>query len=122
MSRPDIAALEDRRYAAMRAGDVGALRALLSPRLHYSHSLGDRDTLDSYLAKVEAGHFTYHFIDYRSEWSEDLPGAVLLGGRMTAEVEVAGERRRIDNAFLAIWAEEDGDWRLIAYQPTPLPE
>lgn len=121
MTRPDIAALEDRRYAAMRAGDVGALRALLSPRLHYSHSLGDRDTLDSYLAKVEAGHFVYHFIDHRTEWSEDLPGAVLLGGRMTAEVEVAGARRRIDNAFLAIWAEENGDWRLIAYQPTPLP-
>ncbi|MBA4489814.1 nuclear transport factor 2 family protein [Paracoccus sp. S1E-3] len=121
MSAPDIAALEDRRYAAMRAGDVDALRELMSARLHYSHSLGDRDTLDSYLAKVAAGHFVYRRIDHVIDWMESLPGAVTLGGRMTADVVVAGANRHIDNAFLAVWAEEGGAWRLIAYQPTPLP-
>lgn len=121
MSRPDIARLEDRRYAAMKAGDVAALRELLSERLHYSHSLGDRDTLQSYLDKVAAGHFVYQSVSHQTDWTEDLPGAVLLGGRMTAQVLVAGQPRRIDNAFLAIWADEGGAWRLIAYQPTPLP-
>ncbi|MBC9247457.1 nuclear transport factor 2 family protein [Paracoccus sp. 11-3] len=118
---PDIQALEDRRYAAMRAGDVTTLRDLLSARLRYTHSLGDHDTRDSYLAKVAAGHFVYHRIDHPVEWSERLPGAVLLAGRMAAEVDVGGEPRRINNAFLAVWADEGDAWRLIAYQPTPMP-
>lgn len=121
MTRPDMAALEDARTAAMLAGDAEALRGLLSPRLRYSHSLGDRDTFESYLARVAAGYFVYRRIEHRVDWSEDLASAVLIGGRMTAEVVVAGETRRIDNAFLAVWAEEGGAWRLIAYQPTPLP-
>ena len=41
---------------------------------------------------------------------------------MTARATVSGVPRSIDNAFLAVWAiEDDGHWRLIAYQPTPLP-
>jgi hypothetical protein len=121
MMSPDIAALEDRRYAAMKAGDIDTLRGLLSERLHYSHSLGDRDTLQSYLDKVATGHFVYRHIEHRTEWVEELPGVVLIGGRMTADVIVSGQTRSIDNAFLAVWADEGGVWRLIAYQPTPLP-
>lgn len=120
MNSPDIAALEDRRYAAMKAGDITALRDLLSSRLRYTHSLGEQDTLESYLDKVSSRHFVYHAIDHPIDWMEQLPGAVLLAGRMAAEVDVQGQRRRISNAFLAVWADEGDAWRLIAYQPTPL--
>jgi hypothetical protein len=121
MSGPDLAALEDARYAAMLAGDTGALRRLCSARLHYSHSLGDRDTLDSWLARIEAGDIVYHQIAWPADWVEMLPGAALIGGRMTARATVAGVERQIDNAFLAVWADEGDAWRLLAYQPTPLP-
>lgn len=115
-----IAALEAARYEAMRAGDAAALHPLLSARLHYSHSQGEHDGRESYLAKVEAGFFTYHEVSYAIEWIEELPGVALVGGRMAARVSVSGEERRIDNAFLAVWADEGDAWRLLAYQPTPL--
>lgn len=121
MSAPvNITALEKTRYDAMRLGDTKALRDMLSSRLHYSHSQGERDDKASYLAKVEAGFFVYHEISHLTEWIEELPGAVLLGGNMAARVSVAGEERRIDNAFVAVWVDEGDAWRLIAYQPTPL--
>ncbi|KGJ16490.1 hypothetical protein IX57_12105 [Paracoccus sanguinis] len=119
---PDIAALEAQRYAAMLAGDVDRLRVLLSERLHYSHSLGDQDSRDSLLARIGAGDIIYHEVTAPVAWTERLADAVLLGGRMTARATVSGVPRSIDNAFLAVWAiEDDGHWRLIAYQPTPLP-
>lgn len=135
----DIAALENARYAAMLAGNAGALRAMCSPRLHYSHSQGNRDSRESWLAQIEAGTMVYHAISHSIDWAETLPGTILIGGRMTATVEVNGARRDIDNACLIVWADEGADedadggggadagsdggttWRLIAFQPTPLP-
>lgn len=121
MNAVDLAALEDARYAAMLAGDTIALRKLCSARLHYSHSFGDRDTLDNWLEKIEAREIVYHQISWPAEWVEHLPGVALVGGRMTARASVGGVQRRIDNAFLAVWADEGDAWRLVAYQPTPLP-
>lgn len=115
-----ITELEARRYEAMLAGDVAALDELCSERLSYTHSRGERDSKRSYLDKVSAGIFHYHEIAHPADAVVVLDGAVLLTGRMTARVTVAGEMRHIENAYLAVWAQEDGGWRFIAYQPTPI--
>lgn len=116
-----IAALEEARYAAMLAGDADRLAEVCSADLVYSHSLGDRDDRATYLEKVRAGHIVYHDVAHPIDRIRVLKGAALVTGRMTARVTVAGAERRIDNAYLAVWADEDDAWRLIAYQPTPLP-
>ncbi|MDO9413889.1 MAG: nuclear transport factor 2 family protein [Pseudolabrys sp.] len=113
--------LENRRYAAMIAGDVHVLDELCSDALIYTHSRGERDDKTSYLAKVASGVFTYHEIDHPNERVLVLSDTALITGRMTAQVSVGGEPRRIDNACLAVWAREAGGWKFVAYQPTPLP-
>lgn len=116
-----IRELEERRYAAMLASDVDALDALCSERLVYIHSFGERDSKKSYLDKVKAGFFKYHEITPSTDDIIVLEGAVLVTGRMKATATVGDGIRHIDNACLAVWAREDGVWRFIAYQPTPLP-
>ena len=50
-----IRALEARRYAAMRAGDTGALGEVLSDRLVYAHSNAAADSKDSFPSTLTDG-------------------------------------------------------------------
>lgn len=116
----DILALEDRRYAAMLAGDVAALDELSSDALVYTHSRGDRDTKASYLSRVAEGFFVYHEIAHPVEKLVVNDAAALVFGRMSARARVGGEERRLDNACLAVWLREAGGWKFAAFQPTPI--
>lgn len=121
--RDEISALEERRYAAMEAGDLEALGALLSDRLIYSHSDGSQDTKASYLATLSDGT-----LRYRKTWHEVktvLPAgadAAVALGTMGADITRHGTDRTIGSLTCAVWAREDGAWRLLAYQPTSLPK
>jgi ketosteroid isomerase-like protein len=112
--------LEKQRYDAMLAGDVETLRKLCSVELAYTHSSGERDDKESYLAKIASGFFTYHEIIRSVDRILMLDEAALVMGRMTARGTVEGVARQIDNAYLAVWAREADGWKFVAYQPTPL--
>ena len=118
----DIKALEDRRYAAMLAGDVETLRELSSERLVYTHSNAERDDRRSYLDKVASRHFHYLEISRPEETVSILGDTAIVVGRMVARVLIAGEEKRLDNRSLAVWARDGGHWAFLAYQPTPLPK
>jgi ketosteroid isomerase-like protein len=110
--------LEDRRYAAMIAGDVATLDNLLSDQAVYTHSSGDRDTKIEYLDKVAAKQFIYHHID-RPEENILIEGdTAIVVGRMNARVDIGGSEWLLDNRSLAVWSRTGGVWRLLAYQPT----
>lgn len=40
---------------------------------------------------------------------------------MTADLDVDGTRKTIDNLAPAVWVRDGADWRLLAYAPTRLP-
>jgi ketosteroid isomerase-like protein len=115
-----IRQLEDERYRAMLDGDVETLGRLLSARLSYTHSNGDRDSKESYLQKVRDGYFVYRSVAHPVDRIEVLAGAALVIGEMHASAEVGGRPAEISSRALAVWAQDGEDWTLIAYQPTPL--
>jgi hypothetical protein len=116
----EIKALEERRYRAMIEGDVVVLGEICSNDLIYTHSMGDHDDKGSYLQKVGSRYFKYHEITHPADRILVVDGAALVTGRMTAKVSVEGEVKHIDNRYLAVWAREHGDWKFVAYQPTPI--
>lgn len=116
-----IRELEARRYAAMLAGDVAALDALLSERLVYCHSNAERDDKASYLERVRDKTFVYESIEHPEETIIVTSDAAAVVGSMIARGFWAGELRTLRNASLAVWAREPLGWRLVAYQPTPIP-
>ena len=115
-----IEALEETRYKAMLEGDVVVLGEICSDNLIYTHSKGDYDDKRSYLQKVGSRYFTYHEIAHPADRILIVDGAALVTGRMTAKVSVLGEVKHIDNRYLAVWAREHGNWKFVAYQPTPI--
>ena len=116
-----VRAAEQKRCAAMIASDAAGLEALLDPRLQFHHATGAVDGKDAYLAKVCEGRIEYTAI----RWDEELvtqlgSGAALLTGRMTTDVRVEGIPRRLNNRVIAAWTSDGGDWRLVAFQSTPI--
>jgi ketosteroid isomerase-like protein len=117
----DVLAAEDERYRAMVEGDLETLDRLLADEVSYAHSSGVRDTKQEYFEKVRSGYYDYHSIEHPVERVEVVGDTAIVAGRMTADLTVQGTRKTIDNLALAVWAKDGGEWRLLAYAPTPLP-
>jgi Domain of unknown function (DUF4440) len=116
-----VLAAEDRRYQAMIDSDLDVLDVLCADELSYTHSNGVRDTKAEYFAKLREGSYVYHRIDHPVERVEIAGDAAMVVGRMTADLDSGGVRKTIDCLAIAVWTRSGGDWRLLAYAPTPLP-
>jgi hypothetical protein len=116
-----VLAAEDRRYRAMQDADLTTLDELCADALSYAHSSGVRDTKSEYLGKVGSGYYVYRRIDHPVERVEVVGDTAMVIGRMTADIEVQGTPKTIDNLALAVWTRASGAWRLLAYAPTSLP-
>ena len=116
-----VLAAEDRRYRAMQDADLVTLDELCADALSYAHSSGTRDTKSEYLGKLRSGYYVYRRIDHPVERVEVVGDTAIVVGRMTADVEVQGLLKTIDNLALAVWTRASGNWRLLAYAPTSLP-
>jgi hypothetical protein len=125
MSDPEdvraVLAAEDRRYRAMLDADLATLDEVCADELSYAHSSGARDTKREYLGKVRSRYYVYLRIDHPVERVEVVGDTAIVVGRMTADLEVEGVRKTIDNLALAVWTRVSGQWRLLAYAPTALP-
>jgi hypothetical protein len=116
-----VLALEDLRYQALLGPDLDTLDRLFAEQLSYSHSSGVRDTKSEYLAKIRSGYYVYLRVDHPVERVEIVGDGAIVVGRMTADLTVDGMARTIDNLALSVWTRAGGDWRLLAFAPTPLP-
>ena len=116
-----ISELEARRYQAMTAADLPVLEELFSADLVYTHSDASTDSKQSYLDKLASGHFDYGVMDH-PETSVVVHGdCALVFGDMRGEVVIAGQKRVLNSRALAVWGRENGNWVLLAFQPTKYP-
>ncbi len=116
-----VLAREAQRCEALLAADVDALDGLLSERLVFAHATAKYEDKASLLQKMGAGTIVYKTLDVTEQRVIDLGDSALLLSRLTADVLVGGQARSIDNMTLSVWTREDGQWRLVAYQPTAIP-
>ena len=98
-----VSRAEDARYAAMTAGDLEALSAVLSDLLIYTHTTGDTDTKHSYLRAVADGVVRYRSVVRCDERFAVHDGCVLSRGRQLGMTVFRGEPRPVDSAYLAVW-------------------
>lgn len=119
---PDFAAVraaDDERVAATCAADRARLLAVYSDALHYAHSNGRIDTKASQIEGIVNGPNTCLSIDYRERtFLPAGPGVVLMKGRMLMHLraKATGAKLVNDLNFLAVWREENGRWRFLAWQ------
>ena len=70
---------------------------------------------------MAAGRIVYTAIAWSEERVTSLgPDHALLTGRMTTDVRVEGVEKRLNNRVMTVWTQQAGDWRLLAFQSTPI--
>ena len=108
---------DDERVAAMIAADPRRLDAIFSDQLHYAHSNGKQDTKASYIESLVSHHTVYESFTYgQRNFQPIAPGVMLMTGRAILNVSNGGEKTVVDLSFLAVWREENGQWRFLAWQ------
>lgn len=117
-----LAAVDDARVAAAKSADPAQLDALYSDDLHYTHSNGKVDTKKSYIDSLVSHRTVYEGIDYQERhFSSVAPGVALMHGRAVFHVRNGDKKQDIDLTYLAVWREENGRWRFLAWQSCKLP-
>ncbi len=112
-----VTAADDERVAATKAGDRARLEEIFSDELHYAHSSGHLDTKASYIDALASHRSVYETYDYRERhFLPAAPGVVLMTGRVLIRARSGGEVHDLDLNFLAVWREENGRWRFLAWQ------
>src|SRR5690625_8044729 len=97
-----IRLLEKQRYRAMQDGCSSQLLTLCHPRLAYTHSDGARDTLGSYISKLNSRHYIYHDIEHPVEDIVVVGNTALVLRRMDAPLSVQGREKELRDSSLAV--------------------
>lgn len=122
---PAVATLtqaDDERVAAFLSADENKLNALLSSELNYAHSSGVVDSRESLIKSLTSGTAKYLQLDYE-ERSFDViaPGAATMKGRVKIKVQTPKGLVEATLSYLAVWREENGKWKFLAWQSCKLP-
>ncbi len=122
---PKLAALrsaDDARVSAIVAADPARLSEVLSDDLRYAHSTGAVDTKATFVEALLSGRTKYDAIQYTERnFSFPAPGIALVSGRANVKVTVAAGQINTALSFLAVWREEGGRWRFLAWQSCKIP-
>lgn len=115
-------ATDDARVAAMKSVDQSQLAAIFSDELRYAHSNGIVDSKASMTETLVAGKTKYVGYDYEErKFTFPAPGIALMTGRTHILAESGGGKMDAVLGFLAVWREEQGQWRFLAWQSCKLP-
>ncbi|WP_198083735.1 nuclear transport factor 2 family protein [Variovorax sp. E3] len=113
--------LEAQRCEAMKRVDFARLREILHPGLTHVHAKGQLDDYESYF-RSGGTHVRYQQIE-RSDLKVRVLGtsALMTGRQLLVAVRKDGSGTvRIDSRVMQVWTRDEGRWRQLAFQTTPL--
>ncbi len=117
-----IIALDKKRMEAMAKKDIATLNALLSDDLVYTHSSARLDTKKSLIAAMESGATVYTSVEPSDVVAQDLGDAVVLTGAARISVTSNGNPINFGVRFTDVYANKGGQWQMVAWQSTRLPD
>ena len=118
----EIIALDKRRMEAMCQRDIPALNALLADDLVYTHSSARVDTKQSLLGGMESGTTVYTSIEPSEVRAQAYGDAVVLTGVARISVSANGRPNSFGVRFTDVYINTGGQWQMVAWQSTRLPE
>ena len=117
-----IIELDKKRMTATAQKDIAALKTMLCKGLVYTHSSGRQDTKESLIEGIESGTTVYTSIVPSEVKAQDLGNAVVLTGVAAISVNSRGKPNSFRVRFTDVYENQNGTWRMIAWQSTKIPD
>jgi hypothetical protein len=117
-----IIELDKKRMSAMAQKDTAGLKTMLCKGLVYTHSSGRQDTKQSLIDGIDSGSTVYTSVEPSDVKAQDLGNAVVLTGLAAISVNSGGKSNSFRARFTDVWENQNGTWRMIAWQSTKIPE
>ena len=114
--------LDKKRMTAMAQKDIATLNTLLSSDLIYTHSSARLDTKQSLIGNMESGSTVYTAVEPSDVKAQDLGDAVVLTGSCRISVTSGGRPNRFGVRFTDVYANKGGQWQMVTWQSTRLPD
>ena len=117
-----VIALDAQRMTAMSQGDVGTLNALISDDLIYTHSSARLDTKQSLIENMQTGKTVYTAVVPSDVRAQDCGDAVVLTGVARISVKSGDNAMNFGVRFTDVWVNKGGNWQMVTWQSTRLPD
>lgn len=117
-----IIELDKERMQAMGSQDVDRLQTLLCKDLVYTHSSARLDDKQSLIDNMKTGATVYKSVTASDVEAQDLGDVVVLTGAASISVTANGNPLEFDVRFTDVWQNQNGQWRMVAWQSTKLPD
>ncbi|MDD9904881.1 MAG: nuclear transport factor 2 family protein [Rhodospirillaceae bacterium] len=117
-----IIALDRERMQAMADKNVDRLNELLCKDLVYTHSSARLDTKESLIGAMESGATVYTSVEPSDVAAQDLGDAVVLTGAAKITVVANGNPNSFGVRFTDVYHNQNGTWRMVAWQSTKTPD
>lgn len=117
-----IIALDRERMQAMADKNVDRLNELLCKDLVYTHSSARLDTKESLIGAMESGATVYTSVEPSNVAAQDLGDSVVLTGTAKITVVANGNPNSFGVRFTDVYHNQDGTWRMVAWQSTKTPD
>ena len=114
--------LDKKRMTAMAQKDITTLNRVLSDDLIYTHSSARLDTKQSLIGNMESGSTVYTAVEPSDVKAQDLGDTVVLTGSCRISVMSQGRPNSFSVRFTDVYANKGGEWQMVAWQSTRLPE
>jgi hypothetical protein len=113
--------LDKERMEAMAQGDVLKLSNMLCDNLVYTHSTSRLDTKQSLVSDIASGVTVYNSVVPSEVNAQDLGDAVVLTGVAQMSVTRNGNLNAFAARFSDVYQNQNGTWRMVAWQSTKIP-
>lgn len=118
----ELLAVERRYDAALLAGDIGTLEAILGEQFFLNDFMGGVVTRSELLKYLGEGKLKMHRLEPH-DWSAQHYGDLgLVTGWTEMKADLQGAENEVKSRFLHVYVKKAGSWRLIAAQGTVIPE
>lgn len=114
--------LDKKRMQAMADKDIATLSAVLADDLIYTHSSARLDTKQSLIGNMQSGSTVYQSVVPSDVKAQDLGDSVVLTGVARIKVTSGGKPMDFGVRFTDVYAKRGGNWQMVTWQSTKLPD
>ena len=116
-----VTELDKERMEAMVQRDIAKLNNLLCNNLVYTHSTSRVDSKSGLINDIESGATICNSVVPSEVNAQDLGNTVVLTGIVHMSVVRNGTLNEFKARFSDVYQNQNGTWRMVAWQSTKIP-